>query len=256
METTVGSCRVRAPRWSEWQRALSAAGAGPARMLEDLLASCTGLSPAEAEMLPAATGDGLLGAIFDLMERQRATLALERTANPGGGVRLMGHGVDLTLRPWSFGERNAALERALLTDGEGVWLDLPAFELAMVLCCAAPAGRALSAAEVAAWPVALGDAVISALDELNGVAPGREQLLAACLRSGVRHPDLDLLDLCLAFGWTPEQAEGLAARQAERLLAALGARRAQEPAPAEAAVSRPAPAAMTGEVTRIVIADG
>ena len=253
METQVGSYKVRAPRWSEWQQALSAAGSGPARMLGNLLSACTGLGPAEVEALPSATGDLLLAAVFELIEASRVALSLERTVSPEG-LRVAGHGVDLMLRPWSFGERNAALERALYPAGDGVALDLPAFELAMVLACATPAGHALTAAEVAGWPVPLGEAVIAALDELNGISPGREQLLLACVRHGTRHPDLDLLDLCLAFGWTPEQAEGLPARQAERLLAALGARRALEPVPAEPA-AQAAPSAMSGEVTRIVVTD-
>lgn len=256
METRVGSHRVRAPRWAEWQMALSRAGAGPVRMLRDLLGACASLPAAEADQLPAATGDALLAAIFDLMEAQRAHLALERAPAPGGLVRLLGHGVDLTLRPWSFGERNHALERALLPEGEGVRLDLPAYETAMVLTCASPPGHALTLSEVAGWPVSLGEAVIEVLDELNGVSPGREQVLLACIRQGERHPDLDLLDLCLAFGWTPEQAEGLAARQAERLLAALGARRAASPATPVEAAARAAPAAMAGEVTRIAVTDG
>ncbi|HWI60726.1 MAG TPA: hypothetical protein VNT75_02680 [Symbiobacteriaceae bacterium] len=253
METQVGPHRVRAPRWSEWQQALSAAGSGPAQMLGRLLTACAGLTAAEADALPAATGDALLAAIFDLIEASREALGLERRALPDG-THITGHGVDLLLRPWSFGERNAALERALIPVGDGVALDLPVFELAMVLACALPAGHGLTATEVAGWPVPLGEAVIAALDELNGISPGREQLLAACVRSGTRHPDLDLLDLCLAFGWTPAQAEEVPARQAERLLAALGARRALEPAVA-APAAQAAPAAMSGEVTRIVITD-
>ncbi|MDF2629557.1 MAG: hypothetical protein K0R39_3388 [Symbiobacteriaceae bacterium] len=277
----VGGRRVRAPRWAEWQRAVAAVGAGPASLLAGLLRDCVdGVSAGDLDRLPAAEGDALLSAIFDLMETERAELDL--AIGPlldGAGALVTGRGVDLTLRPWSFGARNRALDQALVVDADGVRLDLPAFEMAMVLGCVASASGSLSPSDVAGWPVALGEAVVAALDELNGVAPGREQVVAACARQGVRHPDLDLVELCLAFGWTPAQVEGLTAQQAERLLGAgralggglsglsglshraagLGRWAAEPGAPGHGAAGQAgmvsAPGAGLGEVTRIVVTD-
>lgn len=254
---------VRPPQWGMWQVALDAGlGAGPApeldaaALLELCLAPCVygpdgPLSLVELRRLPAAAGDALLTAALELLENERERLDLGRSSGPDGVV-LSGAGLRLRLRPWSFGERNRALGACLrLVDGEPR-VDLGAYELTMV-CVGAVAldadgtARSLNPAEVAQWPVPLGEATVQALDELNGVDPNRDAVLQACLQRGLAHPDLTLLQLCRTFGWTPQTVEGLEAQHAERLLAAL---RALEAPPMTAAQ----PAAAGEEVTRIVVA--
>lgn len=253
---------VRPPRWGQWQAALEAGlGEAPlldaAALLELFLLPCLqgpagSLTLSELRTLPAAAGDALLSAALELLEgeRQRLDLQLSHTQ---GGLLLTGAGVRLRLRPWSFGERNRVLAACLrLVDGEPR-VDLPAYERAMLAACATaldPEGvtRSLSQAEVADWPVPLGEAAVQALDELNGVDPDRDAVLQACVQRGLAHPDLALLHLCRSFGWTPDLVERMEARQAERLLAALRALSAPPAPPA-------AGAAGEGEVTRIVVAD-
>jgi hypothetical protein len=256
---------VRPPAWGEWQAAMAAGlGAGrpgevdAAALLELCLLPClTGpqgaVGLAELRALPAAAGDSLLAAALDLLESERERLDLRRTDGPEG-VTLHAGGLQLRLRPWTFGERNRALGACFrLVAGEPC-IDMAAFERAMVsTCVTAVAGEApprpVTPAEAAGWPVPLGEAVVQVLDELNGLDPQRDEVLQACVQRGIPHPDLTLLHLCRTFGWTPAVAESLEARQAERLMAAL---RALSAPPAATAAG---PAQSGGEVTRIIVSD-
>ena len=252
------------PRWGDWQAAIDAGlGAGPAPDLAALLEHCLlpsvqgpegRLTPRQLRDLPAAAGDALLAAALEMLEQEREGLALRRT-DLADGVRLEAAGLTLKLRPWTFGQRNRALAACLrLTDGQPR-LDQPAFERTMVCTCTTrltdEKALPLMPADVANWPVPLGEAVVQLLDELNGVDPGRDAVLQACVRQGIAHPDLTLLHLCQTFGWTPEAVESLAAHQAERLLGALRALGAPPPGQQTAPASHPD----GGEVTRILVAE-
>lgn len=210
--------QVRAPRWLAWQVALAAGGEGAAALLESCLLACIDgpVTRAELQALPATEGDELLTQALALIEAERAALRLEVT-----GRRVTGEGIDLLLQPWTFGERNAALRDALRLMGGQVTIDLLAFERATLLGCVRLAdGRPLSPAALEEWPVPLGEAVLGALDRLTRTDGA---LLQAAIAQGLPHPDLSLVQLCRAFGWTPEQVERLEAPLAERLLAVVGA---------------------------------
>lgn len=204
---------VRAPRWLAWQVALAAGSAGADALLEACLLACIEepVTRAELQALPAAEGDELLTQALALIEAERAALRLQVS-----GRQVTGEGIDLSLQPWSFGERNAALREALRLVGGQVTIDLLAFERAMLLGCV----PGLTPEGLATWPVPLGEAVLGALDRLTRTDGA---LLQAAIAQGMPHPDLSLVQLCRAFGWTPEQVERLDAGLAERLLAVVGA---------------------------------
>jgi hypothetical protein len=256
---------VRPPRWGEWQAAMAAGlvlspglSLDAAALLEACLLPCvTGpegaLTLAALRALPTSAGDGLLTAALDLLESERERLNLQRTEE-GDGALISGEGLQLRLRPWSFGERNRALATCLrLVDGEPI-LDLGSFERMMVCTCATRItdgiAHHLGPSEVVDWPVPLGEVVVQALDELNGVDPVRDAVLKACIERGQSHPDLTLIHLCRTFGWTPTVVEGLEARQAERLLAAL---RALEAPPLAARPQATTHSDSPREVTRIIV---
>ncbi|HLO03252.1 MAG TPA: hypothetical protein VK191_09095, partial [Symbiobacteriaceae bacterium] len=197
---------VRAPRWLAWQVALSAGSEGAAALLEACLLACIvdPVTRTELQALPAAEGDELLTQALALIETERAALRLH-----GEGRRVRGEGIDLQLQPWTFGERNAALRDALRLTGGQVTIDLLTFERSMLLGCVRLVdGAPLSPGALAEWPVPLGEAVLGALDRLTRTDGA---LLQAAIAQGVPHPDLSLVQLCRAFGWTPEQVERLEA---------------------------------------------
>lgn len=256
---------VRPPTLGDWQAAMAAGlRAGPrpemdaAALLELCLLPCAmgpdgRLSLAELRELPVTAGDELLAAALEMLEGERARLEIEREDRPDG-VTLRASGLQFRLRPWTFGERNRSLATCFyLVDGEPR-IDLIAFEQAMICTCVTVGSdgsvRYLTPAEVAGWPVPLGEAILQVLDELNGLDPEREGVLRVCVEQGLPHPDLTLLHLCRTFGWTPSVVEELEARQAERLLAAMRALGAPPAAPGGTA-----PAVEGEEVTRIVVAD-
>lgn len=262
-----GRFTIRVPGWPAWRSALQrAAEQGPADvralLAEALLtavhdAGGRPLTRPELEALPAEDGDALLIALADALEAERQALNLQVREGPGG-AEVEGHGVQLRLRPWSFGERNEALRRALRLTGGQVTVDLVSFEMGMVQGCVTGAdGRPAAPGDMANWPVALGDAVVDALDRLNGLGNADEAILQACLQTGLDHPDLALLRLCRTFGWTPAEAAGIDAGMAQRLLAAL--RAAGEPAPTGGVRSAPTKDGRwvpSGEgVTRILVRD-
>lgn len=233
---------VTTPRWWPWSRALERAGADSARLLEECLLTCLeGQSHESLRRLPAGEGDQLLAAALQTVEEERAALRIELTEGMEEW-RVRGTGIDLRLHPWTFGERNEALRRALLLLEGRVTVDLPTYELQMLQACVTnPDGERLTADAIAGWPVPLGEVVIEALDRLNGVDESQTAILAACVREGRDHPDLALLYLCQHFGWRPEQVERMDARLAERLLTALkvvGRGAAQVAAAAQEGVNR------------------
>lgn len=252
------------PRWGPWQGALDRAAGGPEALLEECLlvslrdADGYRLTHRDLAGLSAEAGDRLLGALLELIEQERAALDLSV-----GAATIEGRGISLRVRGWTFGERNDALRRSLrLQDGQ-VTVDMSAYELQMVLQCVTHAeGQRLDAAEVQEWPVPLGEAVIGLLDRLNGVESHEAEILQACVRTGQAHPDIALVELCRAFGWSPAEAERLDARTAERLWAAWrvlagGAPHGVEaPVPVTAAATAAVAGAPEPEgVTRILVRD-
>lgn len=262
---------VAAPTWAAWQSALEQAApdgtVDEQRVVEECLRACVreGLQGrGDLRELSRDARSGLMGQVMELIDWQRTTLDLRLEAHPDGAL-IRGDGIRLRLRPWSFGERNDALRQSLRLHQGEVSVDLAAFERAMVLCCAAGVnGEQLTPEEVAAWPVPLGEAVLQALDGLNGLEADYTEVLQACVKAGREHPDLQLAELCKAFGWAPAQALDLDGRTAERLLIGLRAAKGagspkrletKRPAIAESQV---APAAFPGPgegVTRIVVTD-
>jgi hypothetical protein len=104
------------------------------------------------------------------------------------------------------------------------------------------------------WPVPLGEAVIGLLDRLNGVERHEAELLQVCVRTGQAHPDLALVELCQAFGWSPAEVERLDARTAQRLWAAWRVL-AGGASPGAAAPAKPVAAPEPEGVTRILVHD-
>jgi hypothetical protein len=260
--TEAGKFTVTAPRWGDWQAALDRACPGgqpdAGRLVEECLLTCIrkdgGADPVSREALQtlsARDGDRLLAAALEMIDWQRQALDLQVLEQPGG-LEIRGTGVQLRLRPWSFGERNEALRSALRLEGERVMLDLMVYEQAMVRrCVASTAGEADAAPAVRrSWPVPLGDLVMRELDRLNGLDPAYAETLAACIRSGQEHPDLALIQLCRAFGWSPEEAERMGASTAQRLVAALQVVQGA----ADAASLSSVPSQGEG-VTRIIVED-
>lgn len=255
-----GEFTVVSPAWLAWQAALERAaarndGADAAELLAEVLLTAvqtpegTPVRRSDLEALPAADGDALMSALLDLLEEQRRALGL--TVKPySGWTEIEGKGAGLRLTPWTFGARNAALRMALCPAGNGVALDMAAFDRAMVLTCVTLLdGRPLTPEQVAAWPVPLGEAVMAELDRLCGVGAGEEATLLRCIETGAEHPDLALLRLCRAFGWSPAEVEEMDARLAERLLTLL---RIVEPSPASAS---PRVESRGEGVTRILVHD-
>lgn len=247
---TIGEGRytVRTPRWWAWTLALERAVGDNARMMEECLLTCVeGLTLDSLRSLPAGVSDRLMAAALQAMEAERIALRLEVTEGPEEW-RVRGMAFDLRLHPWTFGERNEALRRSLRLVAGRISVDLPAYEMQMLLTCVSTQdGERLMPEAIAEWPVPLGEVVIQALDRLNGLEEHHTAILEACVREGRDHPDLALLYLCQHFGWRPEQVERMDARLAERLLNTLkvaGRGRAQ------------AAAASEGEgVTRILVED-
>ncbi|HYG56658.1 MAG TPA: hypothetical protein VD902_01130 [Symbiobacteriaceae bacterium] len=251
---------VTAPGWLAWQDAMQRAAAGYAGsdvrvLLDEVLLTAVRhpdglpLSRSRLEALPVAGGDALLTVLLELVEQQRAALVLSVREFPGW-VEIEGQEVGLRLQPWTFGARNDALRRALRPSGDGITVDLAAFELAMVLHCVTTLdGRRLQLDHLAAWPVPLGETVMAALERLCSAGAEEEALLQQCVRAGIDHPDLALIRLCRAFGWNPADVERMDARLAERLLVAI---KAMETPRAPAAP----PPVFDGEgVTRIIVMD-
>lgn len=213
---------LRTPRWWTWNQALERAGGDSARMLEECLLTCLeGESLDSLRSLQAQEGDRLLSAALQAVEEERAALQLVLEDGPDEW-RIRGAGIDLRLRPWTFGERNEALRRSLRLTGGRISLDLAAYEMqALQACVTTREAERLTPEAIAEWPLPLGEMVTRALDQLNGLDEGHSAILEACVREGRDHPDLALLYLCQHFGWRPEQVERMDARLAERLLAAL-----------------------------------
>jgi hypothetical protein len=256
-----GRFTVVPPSFTDWQGALDRACPGgqpdAQRLVEECLLTCVRradnsgpVSRGALQSLTARDGDALLSAALELIDGQRQWLDLVVRAQ-ADGVAIRGTGVQLWLTPWSFGERNDALRRALRVDAGQVVLDMGSYEQAMVRRCVAGS----EPEDPSAWPVPLGEVVLRELDRLNGVEPAFTETLAACLRTGQEHPDLALLELCRAFGWTPEQAERMGARAGQRLVATLQVVQAE----AGAGYATAAPAALPSEggegVTRILVHD-
>lgn len=239
VEAAGGTYVAFAPTWGRWRQALDRAAEAerdPGLLLEQcLLAGIRSEDGGELDeqrlrQMPSADGDRMLSVILGLIERQREELAIAIDRAEASSKLTTAAGGRYRVRGWSFGERNDALREAMRLHGDKVLLDLNVYERRQLAICVSAEGE--EPADPSGWPIALGEAVMAELDRLNGAEPDRDRLLAACVRHGIDHPDLALARLCGAFGWTPEQAEGLSARTGERLAAALRAlsRHGAEPA--------------------------
>lgn len=253
--------RVKAPAWSDWQRSLDrSTGDGvlePWQLAAECLTSCVRDEegrPIDASALADGDRDRLLTVALDLLEQESRLLALSAAQVPGGAL-VSGNGVSLRLRPWSFRERNEALQAALRLQGADVALDLAAYERSMVQACVSgPDGRPPDGDDIAAWPVALGDTVVQTLERLNSPPPDYLATLAACVQTGHEHPDLQLVRLCRAYGFSPADALAIDARLAEQLLAGMDWLQPLASPPAAMVAPVTAVAAEEG-VTRIVVSD-
>ncbi len=268
--------RVRAPAWGVWLRLLDAADAGHGRtlaadrVLRGWLRAAVriageggkdrSLARSEIDALPAALSDRLALAGVELMDAQRELLGLEAEAVADGWRLAAGDG-ELRLSPWTHGERNFELRRCLSLDVAGeIVLDLGAFERAAVCCCArwqSAAGEPapVTPAEVQAWPVPLGEQASALLESLNEPAAEEAEVLEACARAGLEHPDLSAAELCLGYGWSPGEVAALPAAEARRSLAALRVLRGATPrgtAAAQAGVLD----SVHDELTTILVRDG
>lgn len=120
------------------------------------------------------------------------------------------------LRPWTEGERLAALGATLIrNDAAGEWFDGVGYLDAMVRCSLvtleSPSGLdALDSQAVAR--------LLAAVTALNIVEPGGDPLLSGLLPEPVVEATLEL---CRFLGWTPAQVLGTCAAEVQRLLALL-----------------------------------
>lgn len=266
VELSTGQVIMTVPVWRQWQDALNRAAAredcddAGALLSEVLLVSAQRtdgslLRRSEIEGLPVQDGDALLIALSELLEQQSQQMALAEREFPDW-IELEGQGVALRLRSWTFGERNEALRQALRPWGQGVHLDITVFERAMVLRCVTEInGQPLSPEQVSAWPVALGEAVMAALDRLCAPAAGEQDLLERSVNAGLDHPDLALVRLCQAFGWSPQEVERMDARLGERLLGALRVTGFQNTPAASPVGNPPGIMPQVEGVTRILVRD-
>ncbi len=242
--------RVRPPTWGAWLGLLDAAAAASGRalaadrVLRGWLRAAVriaegedrerGLARREIDALPAALSDRLALTGMELMDAQRELLGLETEAVEGGWRLTAGDG-ELRLSPWTLGERNAELRRCLSLDPAGeLVLALGAFERAAICRCASwraadGTRQPVAAAEVSEWPVPLGEQASALLESLNEPSPEEAEVVGACARAGLDHPDLTAAELCRGYGWTPNEVANLPAAEAHRLLAALRVLRGAAP---------------------------
>ncbi|MBK5926166.1 hypothetical protein [Rhodobaculum claviforme] len=277
-----GAYRVVLPDWGGWLRILDgAAGDGDGedgaqadvdRLLQGWLRRAVRLRPpgaaefaplASVAAMPADLADALLAEGARLFDAEARALDL-RVTRDGDTVVLRcaaGSGVSaLRLRPLSLAERNACLRPHLgLVDGVPS-VDAAGYEIALVAASTvlAEGGRALGRAEVAALPVALGEALAREARALSD--PDAAAEIEAFLAAGLPHPDIELAGLCLAYGLSPAEAEALPAATARRLGAAAqlvgAAGSAATPAIANRPPDDPGRGALPDTLTRIVVRDG
>lgn len=157
----------------------------------------------------------------------------DRVIHRSGDSMSAGHApVDLgstraRLRPWTEGERLAALDATIRGGAAGDWLDGVGYLDAMVRC-------SLVALEPPAVLEALDSLAVArllgAVTALNILDPGRDPLLSGLLPEAVME---GTLELCRALGWTPAQVLGAPAAEVQRLMALLRrtAARSTRPAP-------------------------
>ncbi len=261
------SYRITLPNWGQWlamldrsARGLDAGGqADVARLLRLWLSGSTEVMEGASarplgsvDELPATLADALVAQGSAALAEAAEDLAIVTEHLPGGGLRVGTAQGDYDLRPLTFGERNACLSRHLGLAQGVPEVDASGYELALV-AASITAPQGLRVPDLMALPLPLGEALVSAARNLSDSAPDAE--LAAFAAAGQAHPDLELADLCLAFGMTPQEAMALPATTARRLRAAAGLIRASQP---QAVMPAPAQMPMQMEddrVTRIVVHD-
>lgn len=260
VKTGDGDYTVFTPGWGEWLKALERA-TGPEGtvdtklIMEECLLSCLSGSEGsiikieDLQSLSARDGDRLIQTALRLMDEQLKELNLNlHVETSGKSAKLTGNGLHLKLCQWSFGERNEALRHSIrLKDGR-VSIDLGTYELMMVIGCTSTVeGHRVEYEKVVLWPVPLGETVVQVLEQINGLEDDYIDILNACHKFGLEHPDLAMFEICHAFGWPPEQVEQMDARLAQRLLAWLRTVRGPNQP-----VTRTNPAQEEG-VTRIIV---
>ncbi|MEM6621904.1 MAG: hypothetical protein AAF674_06715 [Pseudomonadota bacterium] len=268
LERPEGCFRLRLPDWGGWLSMVDAASRGDASTADvDVLLRRWLRATVEARWqdeeefapikgiadLPAELADALVAEGAKALEAEAARLALQRSDDDDGTVRLQGDGIDLRLRPLSFAERNGALRRALsLQNGEAA-LDAALYEQLLVAQSTTQAsdGARLSVQDLRALPLIVGEALVAAARQLSD--PPAETELTAFAEAGQTHPDLELAALCLAYGISPAEAEALPAATARRLGAAARLLAASAPNPGKAQETS---APMPDNMTKIVVHDG
>ncbi|MEM7212432.1 MAG: hypothetical protein AAF479_11155 [Pseudomonadota bacterium] len=268
LERPEGRFRLTLPDWGAWLSIIDAASRGEGEgadvdlLLRRWLKASTEVCWTGGDRfgplngiadLPAALADALVAAGAEALEAEREALALDREMLETGEIRVASTAGDFTLHPLSFAERNAALRMSLsVTHGEAT-LDAGFYEQVLVARSIRRTedGEAVKVTDLRALPLALGEALVTAARELSD--PAADEELRAFAEAGQMHPDLELANLCLAYGISPAEAEALPAATARRLGAA--ARLLAASAPQPIATSDPVEA-MPDNMTRIVVTDG
>ena len=260
--------RITLPTWGQWLAMLdrSARGAPDAGtadvmgLLQLWLAGSVDVMEGETakplgpiDALPAVLADALVAEGSAALETLAQTLDIQTEHGAlNDGVQITCALGTYHLTPLSFGERNACLSRNIgLRDGAPE-IDASAYEVALVAASiTAPEG--LRAMDLMALPLPLGEALVTAARALSDAAPDAE--LAAFAQAGVPHPDLELANLCLAFGLSPQEAMDLPAATARRLNAAANLIHASQPVQQTDATPTLHTAPEDDRVTRIVVHD-
>ena len=267
LERPEGRFRLSLPDWGAWLSMIDAASRGDGEgadvdiLLRRWLKASVEVRWAGEERfgrlsaiaeLPAELADALVAAGAEALEAERTALAIKVERLETGEIRVSSTRGDFVVRPLSFAERNAALRMALSVQNGEAALDAGYYEQVLVARSTVRAddGAAVKVAELRALPLALGEALVTAARELSD--PAAEEELLAFARAGQTHPDLELANLCLAYGISPAEAEALPAATARRLGAAARLLSASAPAP----VAEVPEEAMPDNMTRIVVTDG
>lgn len=260
--------RITLPNWGQWlaildRSARGASSTGTAdvtRLLRLWLAGSVEVLEGEAakplgpiDALPAMLADALVAEGSAALESLAQKLDIRTERDPAGdGVKITSTLGAYDLKPLSFGTRNACLSRNIGLQNGTPEIDASAYEIALVAASiTAPEG--VRTRDLMALPLPLGEALVTAARTLSDAAPEAE--IAAFAQAGLPHPDLELANLCLSFGLSPQEAMDLPAATARRLNAAANLIRASQPAPRTDTPAALYAAPEDDRVTRIVVQD-
>ena len=267
LERPEGRFRIDLPDWGAWLSMIDAASRGDGEgadvdvLLRRWLKASVEVCWAGAEQfgkltaiaeLPAELADALVAAGAEALAAESSALAIDVRRLETGEIGVSSTCGCFVVRPLSFAERNSALRMALSVQNGEAALDAGFYEQVLVARSTVQGDDSapVKVAELRALPLALGEALVTAARELSD--PAAEEELLAFARAGQTHPDLELANLCLAYGISPAEAEALPAATARRLGAAARLLAASAPAPVAEAPDE----AMPDNMTRIVVTDG